>query len=218
MKISEIFSGTTNQSSKSVERRLNDWFIILRSHYDSNKTQRSTRGEWGEIVIGSPFLQVVTGGSEKVGVVMHRWLWVVQGKLGLLCAGGYGWFRGSWGCYEQIRCQWVNVWKFHAIKLKCLHQPLSTTFFQGKKLALGCRAFYKISTEQQSNTPLCPGHRGARFYSNWCIILLTHIFGLIMSAHTGLVLIENQSCTYKQFVGLCDRESMQSLMLCLLKN
>ena len=183
MKISEIFSGTTNQSSKSVERRLNDWFIILRSHYDSNKTQRSTRGERGEIVIGSPFLWAIIGGSGKVGVVMHRWSWVVQGKFTL-----------------------------------CLHQPLSTTFFQGKKLALGCRAFYKISTEQQSNTPLCPGHRGARFYSNGCIILLTHIFGLIMSAHTGVVLIEDQSCTYKQFVGLCDRESMQCLMLCLLKN
>ena len=67
---------------------------------------------------------LVTGGSEKVGVVMHRWLWVVQAvqrNLGLLCTDGYGWFRGSWGCYEQIRCQWVNVWKFHAIKLKCLH-------------------------------------------------------------------------------------------------
>ena len=203
MKISEIFSGTTNQSSKSVERRLNDWFIILRSHYDNNKTQRSTRGERGEIVIGSPF---------------YGRLQAVQGKLGLLCTGGYGWFRGSWGCYEQIRCQWVNVWKFHAIKLKCFHQPLSTTFFQGKKLALGCRAFYKISTEQQSNTPLCPGHRGARFYSNWCIILLTHVFGLIMPTHTGLVLTEDQSCTYKQFVGSCDRESVQCLMLFLLKN
>ena len=67
-----------------MERRLNDWFIILRSHYDNNKTQRSTRGERGEIVIGSPFLWAIIGGSEKVGVVMHRWLWVVQGKLGLL--------------------------------------------------------------------------------------------------------------------------------------
>ena len=73
-----------------MERRLNDWFIILRSHYDSNKTQRSTRGEFGyrrfreswgcyaQVVMGG------TGGSEKFGVVMHRWLWVVQGKLGLL--------------------------------------------------------------------------------------------------------------------------------------
>ena len=45
---------------------------------------------------------MVTGGSEKFGVAMHRWLCVVQGKLGLLCAGGYVWFRGSWGCYVQV--------------------------------------------------------------------------------------------------------------------
>lgn len=63
-----------------MERRLNDWFIILRSRYDSNKTQRSTRGEWGEIVIGSPFLWAIIGGSGKVGVVMSR-----SGVNGLMC-------------------------------------------------------------------------------------------------------------------------------------
>ena len=63
-----------------MERRLNDWFIILRSHYDSNKTQRSTRGEWGEIVIGSPFLWAIIGSSGKVGVVMSR-----SGVNGLMC-------------------------------------------------------------------------------------------------------------------------------------
>ena len=63
-----------------MERRLNDWFIILRSHYDNNKTQRSTRGKWGEIVIGSPFLWAIIGSSGKVGVVMSR-----SGVNGLMC-------------------------------------------------------------------------------------------------------------------------------------
>ena len=46
--------------------------------------------------------QVVMCGSGEVGVVMCRWLWVVQGKLGLLCTGGYVWFREIWGCYAQV--------------------------------------------------------------------------------------------------------------------
>ena len=27
---------------------------------------------------------------------------MVQRNLGLLCTGGYVWFRGSWGCYAQV--------------------------------------------------------------------------------------------------------------------
>ena len=54
------------------------------------------RGSWG------CYVQVVMGGSGEVGVVMHRWLCVVQRNLGLLCTGGYVWFRGSWGCYAQV--------------------------------------------------------------------------------------------------------------------
>lgn len=66
-----------------MERRLNDWFIILRSHYDSNKTQRSTRGEFGYRRFRESwgcYAQVVMGGSGEVGVVMSR-----LGVNGLMC-------------------------------------------------------------------------------------------------------------------------------------
>ena len=69
----------------SGERRPNDWLIVHLSH-NGNETQRSTRVEWGKIVIWSYFFM---GGG-------------VQGKLKLLHTGGYWWFRCWWVKFELL--------------------------------------------------------------------------------------------------------------------
>ena len=58
--------------------------MIATKHKDLLGESLVTGGSEKVGVVMHRWLWVVTGGSEKFGVVMHRWLWVVQGKLGLL--------------------------------------------------------------------------------------------------------------------------------------
>lgn len=76
MKILKLLA-PLNNCQKSGERRPNDWLIVHLSH-NGNETQRSTRVEWGKIIIRSYFF--MGGGSSReveVEVVTHRRLLVV---------------------------------------------------------------------------------------------------------------------------------------------
>lgn len=78
MKILKLLA-PLNNCQKSGERRPNDWLIVHLSH-NGNETQRSTRVEWGKIIIRSYFFM---GGGGVQGKL----------KLKLLHTGGYWWFR-----------------------------------------------------------------------------------------------------------------------------
>ena len=76
MKILKLLA-PLNNCQKSGERRPNDWLIVHLSH-NGNETQRSTRVEWGKIIIRCIFLWGVGGSREvEVEVVTHRRLLVV---------------------------------------------------------------------------------------------------------------------------------------------
>lgn len=77
MKILKLLAPLIN-CQKSGERRPNDWLIVHLSH-NGNETQRSTRVEWGKIIIRSYFFMGGGGGSREVEVevVTHRRLLVV---------------------------------------------------------------------------------------------------------------------------------------------
>lgn len=74
MKILKLLAPLIN-CQKSGERRPNDCLIVHVSH-NGNETQRSTRVEWGKIIIRSYFF-MGRGGSREVEVVTHRRLLVV---------------------------------------------------------------------------------------------------------------------------------------------